>query len=188
MLFDRKPARTGPQEDLANLTIANARVSDALSVTGAAEDFSDVDFTVDRCDVYEAGDRTWKELSGTWRGRRVYLDVHNDNTVEVFGNFDGRTLTLDELGVSEDDLGEIDERQNQSDFFDYDGKFWLYRFSRELGVFSGGNSTGRGLYCWRFQEQDGKRYMTVRKAEGQPFEATIWTKIEPGDITVFRST
>src|SRR3954447_19302495 len=159
-MFERRAPAPGPQEDLANLKITNARVRDTLSVSGAAEDFSDVDFTVDRLDVYEAGSRTWKELSGTWRDRRVYLEVHDEGNPEVFGNFDGRTVTLDELGLSEEDLAELDRRQNPSDFFDFAKKFWLYRFSREMGVFSSGRDTGRGFYCWQFQEQDSRRFMS----------------------------
>lgn len=185
MLFDRKPA-PAPQEDLANLRIQNARVGDMLSVTGAAADFSDIDFTVDRADRYEAGSRRWMELSGPWRDHRVYLEVHKEDTVEVNGNFDGRKITLDEIGLSEDDLAQLDERQNPADFFDYDGKFWLYRFSREIGVFSGDNATGRGFYEWQFQEQGGTRFLRFRKFEGEPFSASIWVKVEPDDITVFR--
>lgn len=187
MFFDHKSAHAQAQPDLANLKITDARVGDTLSVTGAAEDFSDVDFTVDRLDVYEAGSRHWNELSGTWRGQRASLEVHQDDTVEVFGNFDGRRLTLDELGLSEDDLAQMDQRQNPADFFDYNGKFWLYRFSREMGVFSAGNSAGRGFYCWQFQEQDSKRFLSIRKFQGEPFAAAIWTRLEPGDITVYRS-
>jgi hypothetical protein len=186
MFFNRKPAE--PQEDLANLKVTDARVGDTLSITGAAEDYSDVDFTVDRCDQYEAGSRQWVGLSGMWRDRRVYLEVHNETNVEVYGNFDARTVTLDELGLSEDDLAEIDERQNPADFFDWDGKFWLWRSSREMGVFSAGGVSGRGFYCWTFQEQDGKRFLTIRKFEGEPFAGVLWNKLEPHDVTVFRGS
>jgi hypothetical protein len=188
MFFDRKPAHPAPQEDLANLKITDARVGDNLSVTGAAEDFSDIDFTVDRREQYEAGSRRWVTLSGMWRDRRVFIEVHNEDTVDVIGNFDGRRLTLDELGLGEDDLAQLDSRQNPADFFDFESKFWLYRFSREMGVFSEGSTTGRGFYGWQFHEQDGKRYLSVRKFEGEPFAISIWVKIEPTDITVFRGT
>jgi len=184
MFFDKKPA--APQVDLANLKITDARPGDTLSVVGAAEDFSDIDFTVDRRDLYEAGSRQWTALSGTWRDRRVYLEVHNEDTVDVLGNFDGRRITLDELGLSEADLGELDQRQNSTDFFDFEGKFWLWRLSREMGVFSEGRDTGRGFYGWQFQEQDGKRYLGVRKFEGEPFTASIWIRVEPTDVSVFR--
>jgi hypothetical protein len=184
MFFDRKPAT--PQQDLANLKITDAQVGDTLSVSGAAEDFSDIDFMVDRCDLYEAGSRRWTEVSGTWRDRRVFLEIHTGDNTEVHGNFDGRRITLDELGLSEADMGELDSRQNAADFIDFEGKFWMYRFSREVGIFREDASTGSGYYCWEFQEQDGKRFLTIRKFEGEPFTGTIRVKVEPADITVFR--
>src|SRR4051812_46267547 len=184
MFFDKKPA--APQQDLANLKITDARAGDTLSVSGAAEDFSDIDFTVDRRDLYEAGSRRWSELSGTWRDRRIFLEVHTGDSTEVHGSFDGRRITLDELGLSEADMAELDSRQNPADFIDFEGKFWLYRFSREVGVFSEGGATGNGFYCWEFQEQEGRRFLNVRKFEGEPFTANIRVKIEPTDITVFR--
>lgn len=187
MFFHRKQD-PGPQEDLANLKITDARAGDTLSISGAAEDFSDIDFTIDRVDQYEAGERRWYELSGPWRDRRARLEVHNEANVEVFGSFDGRPITLDETGLSEDDLAEIDQRQNPADFFDWQGKFWLYRSSREIGVFAQGAPSGRGFYCWTFQEQDSKRHLSIRKFEGEPFLASVWTKIEPTDITVFRGS
>ena len=184
MFFDRKPA--APQEDLSNLRITDARVKDTLSVNGAAEDFSDVDFNVDRCDRYEAGSKRWVELSGMWRDRRVSLEVHSEDTVQVLGSFDGRQITLDELGLSEDDMSQLDTRQNPADFIDFEGKFWLYRFSREMGVFTDGATTGNGFYGWEFHEQGGKRFLSVRKFAGEPFKASIRVQVEPTDITVFR--
>ena len=186
MIFSGKKPPNGPMPDLANLTVSEARVGDVLSVAGAAPDFSDLDFTVDRRDEYEAGSQRWFEVSGSWRNLRVFLEVHKSDTTELLGNLDGRTLTLDEIGVSEDDLAQMDRRQNPADFFDYNGKFWMYRFSREVGVFRAGNATGRGFYCWQFQEQDNKRFLSVRKYEGEPFAAAIWTRIEPSDVTVYR--
>jgi hypothetical protein len=185
MFFDHKP-KPAVVPDLANLKVTAARIGDVLSVSGAGPDFSDVDFTVDRCDQLEAGSRGWVELSGPWRERRACLEVHSEDTPEVFGNFDGANITLDQLGLSEQDMADLDARQNQSDFLDYDGKFWLYRFSREIGVFRAGNTTGTGFYCWQFQEQDGRRFLNIRKYANEPFSGSIWTKIEPADITVYR--
>jgi hypothetical protein len=174
MFWDKKQPQ--PQQDLAHLSVADAQERDTLSVLGAAEDLSDIDFTVDRREVYEAGSGQRFEVSGTWRDRRVFLEVNKGDNVEVLGNFDGRTLTLDDFGLSEDDMGELDQRQNQSDFLDFEGKFWMYRYSRDMGVF----------YGWQFQEQGGTRFIKVRKYEGEPFTAAIWVKVAPNDITVFR--
>lgn len=187
-MFERKAPPFPPGEDLAHLTISDARVGDTLSVAGAGPDFEDIDFTVDRLDQMESGSRRWIELSGTWRNQRVHLEVHSNPTSEVFGNFDGRVITLDELGLSEDDLAEMDSRQNQSDFFDYGGKFWLYRSSREIGIFRFPASIGQGFYCWTFQEQDSRRFLSIRKFKGEPFAASLWTRIEATDVTVYRGT
>lgn len=183
MFWDKK---TEPQQDLAHLGVQDAQVRDTLSVAGAADDFSDIDFTVDRRDVYEAGSGQWFEVSGAWRDRRVFLEVHVGDNVEVLGNFDGRKLTLDDFGLTEADMGELDQRQNQNDFIDFEGKFWLYRFSREIGIFSEGHSTGRGFYCWQFAEQGGKRFLSIRKFEGEPFTGAIWVAVDPSTVTVFR--
>ncbi|MDQ2840397.1 MAG: hypothetical protein M3Y72_05020 [Acidobacteriota bacterium] len=188
MLFEHKQAAATP--DLANLKITDAKLGDVLSVTGAGTDFNDLDFTIDRVDQLESGSRRWVELSGPWQERRVHLEVHGlevqTGVVEVFGNFDGRKLTLDEIGLSEQDLADLDSRQNPNDFVDYDGKFWLYRSSREIGVFSAGNTTGIGFYAWQFQEQDGRRFLNIRKYQGESFSGSIWTRTEPADITVYR--
>lgn len=186
MSFDQRAPRPAAPEDLASLKITDARLRDTLSVAGAAPDFSDLDFTVDRREVFQAGSGNWTELSGSWRYGRVYLEIHGGPLPEVYGFFDGRRLTLDQLGLNEVDLAQIDQRQNQADFFDFDSKFWLYRYSREVTVFTPERPAGRGFYCWRFAEQDGQRFLSIRKFPGEPFSATIWSKLQPVDITVYR--
>ncbi len=172
-------------EDLAHLKITDAKPGDNLSIVGAGDEFADLDFTVDRRSMVEGG-RKWTELSGMYRDRRVTLEIHNDDQVEVFGSFDGHQFTLDQLAISEDDLAQIDQRQNPADYFEWDGKVWVYRWSRELGIFRDTEMQGTGCYAWQFQEQNGDRVLTVRKFEGQPFSASVAKKVDPGDITVYR--
>ena len=97
-----------------------------------------------------------------------------------------RSITLDEIGLSEEDLAALDERQNPADFVDFEGKFWLYRWSREVGLFHRGQDSGTGFYCWEFQEQGGDRFLQVRKYQGEPFAAYLANKVNSGDVTVFR--
>jgi hypothetical protein len=173
-------------EDLAHLKITDAKPGDTLSISGAGEEFADLDFTVDRRAMVEFAEKRWVELSGLYRDRRVFLEVHNDDEVQVFGSFDGKHLTLDEIGLSEQDMADLDARQNPADNFEFEGKVWLYRWSREIGVFPDNQMEGQGCYAWRFQEENGTRYLTVRKSEGQPFEGVVSQKVDPGDITVYR--
>jgi len=45
---------------------------------------------------------------------------------------------------------------------------------------------------WEFREDGGgapgARLLNIRKGEGEPFTASIATKVNPGDITVYRGT
>lgn len=177
----------GSVPDLANLSVIDALPGDSLSIVGAGEDFSDLDFTVDRRDQLEAGQKLWYEVTGPYKERRVRLEIIPGEIMEVRGWFDGRTITLDEIGLSEEDLAAMDDRQNPADFFDFENKFWLYRWSREVGLFHRDQPLGTGFYCWEFQEQGGDRFLQVRKYEGEPFAAYISNKVNPGDVTVFRS-
>ena len=190
-LFERPAAQpvqpAAPRQDLASLTIADARVGDNISASGAGDNFADLDFTVDHSSRYEAGERQWFDVSGHYGGRRVTIEVHSDDDeLDVRGYLDGRKLTLEDLGLSEDDLAQIDERQNTADNFNFEDKNWYYRFSREIGVFHDDAPQGAGYYGWEFIEETGQRYLAIRKREGEPFSASVAVKLNPGDITVYR--
>src|SRR5882724_4159757 len=125
------PAIQTPVEDLANLKVTDARAGDALSVAGAGDQMTDLDFTVDRGSRLEAGSRTWVELSGPYKERRVALRVGGDEEVEVFLHAAGK-VALEDIVLSEEDLAQMDERQNPSDNFEYDNATWSYVLSREV--------------------------------------------------------
>src|ERR1700760_2022198 len=128
-----QPAQpTGPTEDLANLRPQDARVGDALSIAGAGDNMEDLDFTVDRSTTVSAGSRQWAELSGPYKERRAAMRVGGDEEVEVAIHNDPRKITLEDLGLSEEDLAQMDERQNTADSFEFENKVWLYVISREV--------------------------------------------------------
>src|SRR2546427_8124483 len=127
-LFKKTPeparAPAPPAEDLANLKVTDARVGDVLSVAGAGDRMTDLDFTVERGTRYEAGSRTWVELTGPYQERRVALRAGGDEEVEVYLHSAPGRVTLEDIGVSEDDLAQMDERQNTADNFEYGGAHW----------------------------------------------------------------
>jgi hypothetical protein len=187
-LFGMKDPPPKPVEDLSSLKITNARVGDAVSISGAGDEFGDLDFTIDRHNQYTAGEKQWIELGGMYRNRRVYLEVMEEEEIEVTAVRNPNQLTLEDLGLGEQDLADIDERQNTSDNFIYEDKMWYYRFSKEVHLLRDGQARSTGYYLWEFREDGGKRLLTVRKGEGEPFTASIGTVVNPGDITVYRPT
>jgi len=174
------------QPDLSNLKPTDARTGDAISIAGAGDSMNDLDFTADRTTTFEAGSRNWTEVSGPYRERRVILRVAVEDEMETALHSDARKLTIEDLGLSEDDLAQLDERQNTGDSFEFDSKVWLYRLSREVQAKRDDQRQPSGFYCWEFREQGGKGLLTVRKPEGEPFSVTLYTSIAPGDVTVYR--
>jgi hypothetical protein len=106
--------------------------------------------------------------------------------VEVYLHADPRKVTLEDLGLSEDDLAQMDERQNPADSFDFDGTTWMYRLSREVQAWRDNQPAPTGFYYWEFFTQDGKRLLGIKKAEGEPFTVTLSTWLNAGDVTVYR--
>ncbi len=186
-LFKKSPAAPAmPAQDLANLKLTEARTGDVISISGAGENFTDLDFTADRLTRYEAGSHQWLELSGPYRERRVALRVAGEDEIEAALQDGARKLTLEDLGLAEEDLAAMDERQNTADAFEFDGKEWLYRRSRELKAWRDNQPQPVSYYYWEFQERDGKRLLVIRKAEGEPFEVALYSAIPAGDVTVYR--
>jgi len=188
-LFKKQPpAPTGPAADVTNLKVADARTGDAISISGAGENFRDLDFTADRLTRFQAGTRRWFEAAGPYQERRVALRVSGDEEVEVHLHSDPRKLTIEDVGLAEEDLAQMDERQNTADSFEFDGKVWLYRLSREAEATRDDQSAATGFYYWEFPEQNGKGLIAIRKAEGEPFSVTLYTGIAAADVTIYRAT
>ena len=186
-LFKKQPTPpAAPVEDYANLKPTDARVGDAISISGAGDQMSDLDFTIDRSTWVQAGSRQWVEASGSYKGRRVAMRVATEDEIEVSLHNDPRKLTLEDLGLSEDDLAQMDERQNTADNFEFDGKSWLYHLSREGQSKRTDLPQPESFYYWEFQEQNGPGILGLRKSEGEPFQVTLFASINPGDVTVYR--
>ncbi len=185
-LFKRQPTPAAPAADLANLKVTDARAGDAISISGAGDNYTDLDFTADRRTDFDAGTRRWFEVRGPNLERRVALRVGGDEEVEVYLHSDARKLTLEDLGLTEEELAEMDERQNTADSFEFDGKVWLYRLSREVRSTRSDQAVPAGFYYWEFLEQAGKGMIGIRKAEGEPFAVTLYLGIAPSDVTIYR--
>jgi hypothetical protein len=182
---DAKPTAL-PGPDLANLKPTDARTGDVISISGAGDNMTDLDFTADRSTWFHAGSRNWFELSGPYRERRVAMRVVNEDEIEVAIANDPRKLTLGDLGVSEDDLAEMDDRQNPADTFEFDGAVWAYRQSADATAKRDDQPQQSSFYYWEFREQNGSRVLAIRKPQGEPFVVTMYHGVPAPDVTVYR--
>lgn len=165
----------------------DAHMGDVISIRGAAEDYSDLDFTVDRRSAYQASNHRWIDLSGEFRGHRVYVEVYGRPSTEVMAILDAKKLTLPDVNLTEQQLADLDSRQDPNAVLSYEGKQWRYESSRELGYFENEAGEGEGLYRWLFREPAGDRWLCIEKWEGEPFDVRIARRVNTSDITVYRA-
>jgi hypothetical protein len=180
------PPPAPPPADLANLTLADARAGDILLIPGAGDDLGDLSYTIDRITRYTAGAHRWYELGGLYHERRVAVRVPSGDETDAAVSSSAVHPTLEDLGLSEEDLAQMDQRQNPSDTFGYDGVAWYYRRSHEAHLSRDGQAGTTAFYYWEFEEPPGRRLLAVRKEEGEPFAASVYQKVHAGDITVLR--
>ncbi len=173
--------------DPLELDAWDAKPGDIVSIEAAAADFSDLDFPVQGRGAYEANNHRWLELSGDYRGRAVRLEVYRYPQPQILGVVDDRTIGLADLGVTEDQLGDFDARQDPTASVFYDSKTWRYESSREIGYCENENGTPEGLYRWVFVEQNGSRRLFVEKRQGEPFGVRLARLIDSRDISIYRA-
>ncbi len=173
--------------DPMELDAWDAKPGDIVSIEGAAADFSDLDFPVQRRGAYEANNHRWLELGGDYRGRQVRLEVYRYPQAQILGLLDDRNITLLELGVTEDQMADFDARQDPSVTVSYDSKTWHYESSREIGYCENEHGTPEGLYRWVFIEQNGSRRLFVEKREGEPFGVRLARLLDSRDISIYRA-
>lgn len=165
--------------------IRRVKRGDVVSFKGAGERFEDIDVVVDRINRYEAEEEDpWFEISGKWRGDRVHIEVCEDDDIEV--TFDtGEEYTIEDLGLTEEDLGRFDEEESKSNTFTFQDKTWRYEESCEQQYFKDGQGAGVGFYAWEFSCDDNDELsLYIEKYEGDPFVVGIARELNPNAITV----
>jgi hypothetical protein len=175
-----------PSPNPIDLDPWDARPGDVISISGAAADFSDIDLAVDRRSTYQSSSHRWVDLSGEFRGVRMYLEVYRHPQLDLIGILDDRKLTLADIGATEDVLADIDTRQDPSTSVSFEAKQWRWESSREIRYFENDLGDGEGLYRWLFKEPGGSRLLCVEKWEDEPFDIRIARRLNPRDITVYR--
>ena len=164
-------------DDSVEFGSVRARRGDEI-VVARAGDVGDLRFTVEKIHRYVSGADEWFEVGGSYNGREVFVEQHTHGAVLV--NLSQSTPSLNELGLSEDDLIRMDESRTPSESVFYDGTEWNYRESQEVGWFNDGSPEAEGYYNWDFVDSSGDRFLSVEKWEGEPFE-TVLSRVFPAD-------
>lgn len=173
-------------EDLAGISIIAAKINDTVIIPGSGDNYDDLSLTVEQKNRYEADGRQWFELCGRYNGRLISVEVVQDDEAEVSVCLQKPNLRLNQIGLTEESLIRMDENQDCSESFEYDGSLWHFQGSREMFFYKDCSDTAEGYYNWEFSDKDNKKYLFIEKWEQSPFVAGISIRVNPDDISVFR--
>jgi hypothetical protein len=96
-------------------------------------------------------------------------------------------MSIAEVGVTEQQLADVDARQDPAQFVTFENKRWQYVSSREIGYFENEVGEGEGLYRWLFRETGSDRLLCIEKWEGEPFDVRFARRLNAQDITIYRA-
>ena len=173
---------SAPQDD----TIRQARVGDVVSITGLAPEYDDLYFFIERVHRYTSDADTWYELLCVDGDNRVWIDWTDGYDLFVTATDDPSPVGLGSVGLTEEDLIELDERHSIDNHINVEGDNYYYRNSCEVRFYQDNRGAGEGFYQWDFIREEGNRALSVSKWEGKPFEAVFSQVIAPDRISLYK--
>lgn len=134
---------------------------------------------------YSDGESSWYELTCDFEGRKLNVEWEREGkSLYVSVGFDDENPSLQDLGIDENRLSEIDEAEAGS--FQWDGVTWQYANSEELSFYEQDGTDEETFYGWEFQSGPGDRYINIEKWAGDAqFYVYATYRIEAEDIEVF---
>ena len=173
---------SAPQDD----SIRAAKVGDVVSITGLALEYDDLYFFIERVHRYSSDADTWYELLCVDGDNRVWIDWTDGYDLFVTATDDPNPAGLSSIGLTEEELIELDEAHSIENYINVDGDNYYYRNSSEVLFYQDNRAPGEGFYQWDFIREQEDRVLAVSKWEGKPFEVAFSEVMSPDRITLYK--
>jgi hypothetical protein len=178
----RRPSGTTAQRASQN-NITSAKLGDVVTYPSQAPEHDDPYLIVERIQRYSGAGGEWNEIVATNSQRTLWIEyTETRNDLFVTAAHHRHPLSLESIGLTEDELITLDEEHSLNNGVIIQGKRYSYRNSFE--AFTQPDETHR-FYLWDFIADDGSQTLAVTKAEGMPFEAYLSDVIHPEDVTLY---
>ncbi len=177
---DRRPS------ELRDDSVRAAMVGDVVTIAGLGLEYEDCYFFIERRHRYTTGPDSWYELECADGETRVWVEWTDgyDLSVSATGNPD--PIGLDGIGLTEDDLIQLDEQHSIDNFINVDGQGYRYRNSAEVFFYRDCSGPGEPFYHWDFLSDDGLRILSITKWEGRPFEVVFSEVLSSDSVTLYQ--
>lgn len=179
----RKGVGAGPAQDDS---IRAAKIGDVLSIQGLALEYDDLYFFVEKIHRYSSASDTWYELTCVDGDTHIWIDWTDGYDLFVTATDDPDPVGLASIGLTEEQLIDLDEENSIDNFIEVEGARFDYRNSSEVTFYQDNQGQGIDFYHWDFLREDEDRALSISKWEGRPFEAVFTDVVDPDSIKLYK--
>ena len=164
------------------LRIENVGPGGVIQLNNIGPDMEDFDVNVIAKHTYREGGDTWYELEGEIGSRKVWIEIEEDDGLEV--SITLRKLKLSDIGLEKQDLKRIDNDEEGG--FTFEGQKYSYDDSGKATFLRyGEESNTEKVYYWDFEGDDEKHMISVEQWEDNRYDVSYSESIRPSQIKVY---
>lgn len=163
------------------MTIENIRPGGFVRLSRVGPDMEDVEAEIVGRHVYEEDGFQWFELEGESAVGKVWIDVEEDDEVEVSVSL--RKLRLSDVGLTRESLDEITRRDEGT--LTFEERTYEYEDSGSATFMRNGDpARGERLRYWDFESEDERWFIGI-EAWGEEYQVHLSQAVLPSQIEVF---
>ena len=179
-----RPAENKPKKPYSEseLRIENVRPGGVIHLTSIGPDLEDFDVHIVSKHTYHEGEYTWYELEGDRGDGTVWIDMEEDDGLDL--SIVLRKLKLRELGLSNSDLERFDDQEkghftfeNETYFYEDSDRAVFYRHSDDRSA--------EKFYYWDFENENGDKFISAEKWSDGSIDVSVSVPIKISQVTVY---
>ena len=182
----RKKRRPSDPKSTRDETIRSVGVGDVVVISGFSPTLEDAYVITEKVNRYEGPFGKWYDLVGSDEDRRMTIEWSDDDGLSIFVSMQEAPMGLSGIGLTEDELGRMDQEQSIDSYIDYEDERYFYSNSYEVFRFENGGDEGEGFYLWEFFSKERQKTISVVKWEGMPFEVYSSEALSPNRVSVYK--
>ena len=153
----RKKRRPSDPKSTRDETIRSVGVGDVVVISGFSPTLEDAYVITEKVNRYESPFGKWYDLVGSDEDRRMTIEWSDDDGLSIFVSMQEAPMGLSGIGLTEDELGRMDQEQSIDSYIDYEDERYFYSNSYEVFRFENGGDEGEGFYLWEFFSKERQR-------------------------------
>lgn len=181
--LNRKKSSKDATPKEAPLVIENVRPGGVVQLEGIGKDLEDFDVVIKARHSYVEDGFTWYELEGERGTQPVWIEIEEDDELEV--SICLRKLKLTEIGITGGEVEAIEAKDKGK--IEFEGTRYIYEDCGDATFYRNAAQSGDGeqLHYWDFESKCGKHYLSIERWGRKEYVAYLSEPLRAGQIKVF---